>query len=136
MDRRQHANVDLRITERGVCGGENDVARDSERHPAAARSAIDRRDGCLSELILRIEQSKIERMHERADLVRRSPGKIDDVQTGAETLGHRARDHDRAYGIVGGGAFERGNTPCTIARSSAFTGGRASVMRAMPPETL
>jgi len=53
-----------------------------------------------------------------------------DVQTGAETLGHRARDHDRAYGIVGGGAFERGNTPCTIARSSAFTGGRASVMRA------
>ena len=58
---------------------------------------------------MRVEQSDIELMHERSGLVRRSSGKGGDVQTGAETLSHRARDHDRSHGVVVGRALKRGD---------------------------
>ena len=94
----QYAKIDLRITERGAFGGENDVARDSERHAAATRGAVDRRDRRFAELTLRVEQPDIEFVHQRPDLVWRASSKLDDIQTSAETLCHRARDYEMGRG--------------------------------------
>jgi len=55
VDCRQHAEIDFRIAERGALASQNDVAGDGERHAAAARGAIDRRDRGFAEAILRVE---------------------------------------------------------------------------------
>jgi len=122
------AKIDLRITERGAFGGESDVARDSERHAAATRGAVDRRDRRFAELTLHVEQPDIEFVHQRPDLVWRASSKLDDIQTSAETLCHRARDYDRSHGIVSSRAFKRRDhaycqpfTLCTCRALSAAT---------------
>jgi hypothetical protein len=122
------AKIDLRITERGAFGGESDVASDSERHAAATRGAVDRRDRRFAELTLHVEQPDIEFVHQRPDLVWRASSKLDDIQTSAETLCYRARDYDRSHGIVSSRAFKRRDhaycqpfTLCTCRALSAAT---------------
>src|SRR5262249_1024242 len=86
MDRRKHAEIDLRITELGAFAGEHDIARDRHRHAAAPRGAADRRNPRLAELSLRVVQADIEFVNQCADLVRRFPDETADIEPGAATL--------------------------------------------------
>jgi hypothetical protein len=74
-------------------------------------------------------------MHERSNLARRSSDKIDQVQAGAERLATALASTTLRTASAAAAWCKAAITARTIARLSALTGFRASLIQAMPPVT-
>ena len=109
MDRRQDADVDLRIAERGALSSEDHVAGNRYGHPASARRAADGRDGRLAEIVLGVVELDVELLEELPDLLCALAEQDVEVETGGETLRYRAGNHDDACLRVVGSAIDCGH---------------------------
>ena len=85
--------------ERGVVGGDADVADARQRQAGAGRGAVDRRDHGLLERADRADVRVVGRLEVLADVVLEPP-ELAQVLPGAEALAG-AGEHDRADVLVG-----------------------------------
>ena len=108
VDRRQQSDVDFGIPQVGARVGHDHVARDRQRHAAAARRAIDRCDRRLAQAILQIGKAGVQALEQGPHAIGVVFGKGFQIKACAESSGHRAAENDRAHRVVGCRGFEAG----------------------------